>query len=209
MKPKIKKAVLLCRVSTKDKQDTQRQENDLKSFCESKGYQVSKVLKENISGSKKNEERGCIQTLLSMAKKKSFDVLIVTELSRLGRNPFEVRKIIEELNGQGISTCIQSLGIETLDNAGKVNIMSQMFLSILNEFSAMERQFIVDRINSGLDNARKNGVVLGRKTGSTESKDRFLKKYSNVIPDVSLSVRKLSRLHSISPATAQKIKSMV
>lgn len=59
--------------------------------------------------------------------------LSVWELSRLGRNTLEVLKTIEEFNTLGISLFIKNYNIETLNEDGKPNVMSQFLVTILAE----------------------------------------------------------------------------
>ena len=69
--------------------------------------------------------------------------LSVWELSRLGRNTLEVLKTIEEFNTLGISLFIKNYNIETLNEDGKPNVMSQ-FLVLK---SAISRQAKVNKFS--------------------------------------------------------------
>ena len=63
--------------------------------------------------------------------------LSVWELSRLGRNTLEVLKTIEEFNTLGISLFIKNYNIETLNEDGKPNVMSQFLVRLLvDEFTS-------------------------------------------------------------------------
>ena len=82
---------------------------------------------------------------------------------------------------------------------------------ILSEFAFVEKEILVERINSGLEQARRNGKVLGRKVGSTENKNDILKKYSKVVPDIraGISLNKCMKIHSVSKNTVIKLKRML
>ena len=85
------KAVIYARVSsTTDRQNTERQIADLTKYAEYKGMEISKVLEEKISGAKKNSERPVFDEAINFCKTNKVDILLVSELSRLGRNAFEV-----------------------------------------------------------------------------------------------------------------------
>lgn len=82
---------------------------------------------------------------------------------------------------------------------------------ILSEFAYMEKEVLIERINSGLDEAKRKGKKLGRKSGSTENKDAFLKKYSKLIPDIKagISLQKCMKIHDVSKNTIIKLKKML
>jgi len=85
-----------------------------------------------------------IQELLQKASAKAFSVIVVSEISRLGRSPLEVHKIIEEMNGLGISIHIQTMNLQTIDNSGNRSPIVSVLVSILAEFARMEREYLPD-----------------------------------------------------------------
>ena len=87
------RAVIYARVSsTTDRQSTDRQVIDLTDFATKSNYKVVKVFEEHISGAKKNTERPVLLECLEFAESNSIDVVLCSELSRLGRNCDEVLK---------------------------------------------------------------------------------------------------------------------
>ena len=104
---------------------------------------------------------------------------MVSEVSRLGRSTVEVLQIVEELTQLGVSIYVQNFGIETLKN-GKRNPVAQFMFTLLAEFARLERETLRERILSGMDEARRQGVTIGRPVGATEDKAVFLKKYAAV-----------------------------
>jgi DNA invertase Pin-like site-specific DNA recombinase len=207
---KNNRTLLAVRVSS-ELQDFQRQIDDLTVYAESRGLNIIGVISEKISGATKNEHRAGVQELLKRANSKEFDKLLISELSRLGRNAFEVQKIIEELSGLGISIVIQNLNMETLDTSGKRNSMVDLMLAIISQFSQMELRFLKERINSGIAKAQANGVHCGRKVGTKVPADAMKKKYSKVILDLKggVSIRKVAKIHSISINTVQRVKALI
>ncbi len=207
-----KRAVIFVRVSSKDdRQDYQRQIDDLKSYCENKSLEVVKVISEKISGAKKNELRPGIQKLLKLTEENAYDALVISEVSRLGRSPFEVQKMIEELSEKGISVHIQTLNLVTLDDDGNRSAMVDFMLAILMQFAKIERETLITRVRSGLERAKRQGKTLGRPKGSSEKDDKFLKKYRPVKDDIEagLSIRKISKIHDISVNTVLKVKGLL
>jgi DNA invertase Pin-like site-specific DNA recombinase len=203
-----KRAVIFVRVSTRDKQDVERQIRELSEYAQSKKYEIVEVVEEKISGTKKNIEREGIQKLFKLSEPKKFDVLLISEISRLGRNTSETLQVLEHFNNQKISIFSLNFGLETLNDNGTPNHLSIFLFTILSEISRMEREQIVERIKSGLDNCRKKGIVLGRKKGTTESREDILKKYGNVRKRLSegYSLRDITKICGVSINTIRKVK---
>ena len=77
------KAALYCRVSTFE-QTTEDQRLELTRYCEARGWNATEYLGEGVSGSK--ESRPALDRLLTDARRRRFDTLVVWKLDRLGRN---------------------------------------------------------------------------------------------------------------------------
>lgn len=146
--------------------------------------------------------------MLSRAQSARFDVLVVSEVSRLGRKPFEVSKTIEKLCEHGISIHIESLNLRTLDDHGNRSPMTDFFVAILAQFASMELETLRARIKSGLAEARRKGKHLGRRKGSVMSRDSFLRKHCRVVKDVrrGLSVRDCAKLNGVAANTVMKVR---
>src|SRR5690606_4493977 len=112
------------RVSTKDRQDFKRQVVDMTKVAERNNYKVDSIITEKISGAKSNEERLGVQKLLKGAKNGTFQKVLVTEVSRLGRNTLETLKLVEELHKCGVSIYLHDLGTETLNSDGEMNMQT-------------------------------------------------------------------------------------
>lgn len=202
------KAAIFARVSTTDRQTTDRQINDLRALCANQNWTVAHVITEHVSGAKANAERAGVQELFALAQQRSVDKIVVTEISRIGRNVSESVQIIETLTAAGVSLYIQNIGMETLLADGRPNFMFKPVLLTLVGFAEMERELLRERIRSGLDTARRKGKKLGRPTGITESADDVLDKYPKVVRELraGMSVRKAAKICDVSPNTVQKVK---
>jgi DNA invertase Pin-like site-specific DNA recombinase len=202
-----KKVLIWVRCSTV-KQDTERQIDDLTNFATKNGWQVVDVISENISGAVKNEKRPAIQSILHRGMDKAFDMVLVSELSRIGRNAFEVQKVIEHLTEYKIPIYLQNMNIATLDDKGQRNPMVDMLVAVINQFSTLERSNLIFRVKSGIAKAQANGVHCGRPKDSKVSVEQFLERYSYVAMVLSegLSLRKTARLFKFSLATVMKVK---
>ena len=144
------KVVILARVST-DKQEYERQVNELTQHSLMMGWDVAKVFANKVSGAKKNEDRSEIMEMLAYIEENKIDKVCVLEISRLGRNTLEALKVIELLNKKKICLFIKNYNLETLDAKGNVNPITSLICTILLEISSMERHTIIERMASGRD----------------------------------------------------------
>ena len=189
------KTVIFARVST-NVQDYNRQVNELTVLAKSNGWSVEAVFAEKISGAKANTERTELLNMISYVESNHIDKVLVTELSRLGRDTLQVLEVIEMLNKKEISLYIQNYAIETLTKEGKVNAMSQFLITILAEVARMERKTIRERVESGYNNYRANGGIVGRRTGYKKAEEAMKTQY---IEEIKL-LRKGYSLRNISKA---------
>lgn len=174
------RTVAFCRVST-SVQEYERQVNELSGLAQRNGWTVEATFAEKISGAKKNTERTELLRMVKYVKAHHINKVLVTELSRLGRDTLQVLQVIELLNKEGISLYIQNYNIETLTDEGKVNPMSQFLITILAEVARMERKTIRERVESGYNNFRANGGKVGRKEGYRKSDEAMKEEYAEEI----------------------------
>ena len=205
----MQQAVIFVRVSKKE-QDYQRQVEVLRAAAQSQAVQVVAEIAEKISGAKRNQEREGIQQLLALSRRGAIQKVLVSEVSRLGRSTVEVLQIVEELTQLGISIYVQNFGIETLKN-GKRNPVAQFMFTLLAEFARLERETLRERILSGMDEARRQGIRIGRPAGTSEEKAVFLKKYAAVARQLraGLSVRSTAKLCDVAINTVRKVKALL
>ena len=166
---------------------------------------------EKISGAKANAERSELLSMVAYVETNSIDKVLVTELSRLGRDTLQVLEVIEMLNSKGISLYIQNYNNETLTAEGKVNAMSQFLITILAEVARMERKTIRERVASGYKNYRENGGKVGRKQGYRKSEEAMREEYSEVFKLLKkgISLRNISKITNVSVNTIRKCKECV
>ena len=92
----MEKVVILARVST-DKQEYQRQINELTDYYNKVGWEVVRVFANKVSGALKIEEREEIRELITYVKENEVKRVVCLEISRVGRNTLEALKIIQFL----------------------------------------------------------------------------------------------------------------
>lgn len=204
------KTVIFARVST-NVQEYDRQINELTVLAKLNGWSVEAVFAEKISGAKSNKERTELLNMVSYAEGNHINKVLVTELSRLGRDTLQVLEVIQMLNEKGISLYIQNYNIETLTKDGKVNAMSQFLITILAEVARMERKTIRERVESGYKNYRANGGKVGRKIGYKKTEETIREQYTEEIKLLKkgYSLRNISKITGTSINTIRKCKSLI
>ena len=204
------KVVIYSRVSTSG-QDFTRQTEELKEYSEKMRFDVLGVFEEKVSGGKKNEERPKLMEMIEFIKENQVDKVLCWELSRLGRNTIEVLQTIKLLSENKISLFIKNYNIETLDDKGEVNPMSQFMIQILTSVSEMERTTIRQRMKSGYDQYRKRGGKVGRKDGYKKNTSQLLEEHKDVVKLLKqgYSIRKTMKLTDKSSGTVQKMKKLI
>lgn len=210
----MEKVVILARVST-DKQEYERQINELTEFCRKMNWQVEKVFANKISGAVKNEEREEIVELIEYVKSNDICRVVCLEISRVGRNTLEALKIIQTLNENGVSLYVKNYNLETLDSNGKVNPVASLICTILLEVASMERLTIKERMASGrkqyIERCRRDGVKMGRPSTYRKSDDEYRKQYQRELSLIrkGLSLANISAITGTSINTIRKIKSVL
>lgn len=204
------KTVIFARVST-NVQEYDRQINELTVLAKLNGWSVEAVFAETISGAKSNKERTELLNMVSYVEGNHINKVLVTELSRLGRDTLQVLEVIQMLNEKGISLYIQNYNIETLTKDGKVNAMSQFLITILAEVARMERKTIRERVESGYKNYRANGGKVGRKIGYKKTEETIREQYTEEIKLLKkgYSLRNISKITGTSINTIRKCKSLI
>ena len=204
-------AVIYARVSSQnDRQDTKRQVQDLERYAESQNLRVLKVYEEHISGAKKIEERQVLSECLEYCTSHSVKILLVSELSRLGRSTLQVLRSLEILHEAKVSVYIQNIGISSLQLNGEVNPIASIMITILAEMSNIERSNIQYRLNSGRKQYIERGGKLGRKPGSYKTTEQMKEEYKEVLSLLKkdYSIRNVAKLTGCSVQTVQTVKNL-
>ena len=204
------RATIYARVSSVigDRQNTERQVVDLIKYANCQGMEISKVFEEKISGAKKNNERPVLMDCLEYCKKEKIDILLVNEMSRVGRNAFEVLNTVKMLIDEGINLYMQKEQFTLLDNEGKPSMFAPIMLATLSTCASIERENIQFRLNSGRQLYIEKNGKLGRKVGSVKSREQKEQEYKNVIKELKkgTSIRRTAKLCDVSCSTVQRVK---
>ena len=204
-----KTAVIYARVSSiGNRQSTDRQVKDLSDYAVYQKMEVRKVFEEHISGAKKNDERPVLCEAIKYCKEYRIDVLLVSELSRLGRNAFEVLASVKDLLDCGINLYIQKEQFTLLDKEGKPSLFAPVMIATLSTCAQLERDNISFRLNSGRKQYVEKGGKLGRPAGSTKSQDKKREEYREVINllNKGYAIRDVAKLTGKGISTVQRVK---
>jgi DNA invertase Pin-like site-specific DNA recombinase len=204
------KAVIYSRVSSEgNRQDTERQTNELIEYAKKMGYELVEVYEEKVSGYKKNEDRPIFSRMLEEIEKGTIDKVLVWELSRIGRSVIQSLQNIQLLTDKKVSIYIKNFNLETLNDDKTPNSLSMFMVQILFSVANMEAQLTKSRMVSGYRNHIKNGGKVGRKTGSIETEEETIQKHTDIVKLLkkNLTIRQISGLTNKSTNTILKVKS--
>ena len=185
------------RVST-DRQTVENQRYEISEFCKKQEIIVDKWIEETISGTKEVENRKLGKLLNKMKKE---DILICSELSRLGRSLLMIMGILNQ--------CMQNeIQVWTIkDNYRLGNDISSKVLAFAFGLSAeIERNLISQRTKEALARKKAEGVILGRPIGSKSAKTKLTgreKKISNLL-DKNVSISAIGRILGVHRLTVSK-----
>jgi DNA invertase Pin-like site-specific DNA recombinase len=167
------------------------------------------VFSENISGfSKSMGERQELQDMLKYVRKEGIACIMVSEISRLGRNTRETLTLIHNLEEDGICLYIHNLRITLGADSEKERIFNKLIITIISDIARLESENLSYRIKSGIKNRKKEGLASGRRVGSIESRDKFLAKHKDIQKYLALgrSYPEILKLCRCSMSTIHKVK---
>ncbi len=182
------------RVST-DKQSVENQRFEILKFADQKKINIDTWVEETISGAKAVKQRSLGQLLDNLSKN---DVLIVSELSRLGRNLMEVMGILHDCMEKDVKVFTLKEGYEL----GK-NINSKILAFAFSLSAEIERNLISQRTKEALGRIKSEGKTLGRPRGS-QNKNVKLSGKEDVIKELlekRISVSAIARITGVNRLT--------
>ncbi len=202
------KAIIVSRCSTNsDRQDVSRQTQELTSKYGSM-FDIVESISYYKSATKNQDDN---KSILNYLIENDIKNVICSEVSRLGRTMKIVVDFMEVCNSNKINIVIDAYGLHTLDKNGEINPIAQAMTHMGATFANMELKQTVTRLASGRAKYIRDGGVLGRKVGSTESTKTILEKHKDVVKFLKQgqSVRNTMKLTGKSSGTVQKVKKLV
>lgn len=166
------------RISTqKEKQTTDRQRITFEQYAVDNNFKFDEIVDERITGTIKAEHRPVYNELKGKLRKD--DILIITDIDRLGRDADDVIMEFKSLKADGIR--VIALDTPYLNEWKKIqdsslyNMIADIFITLKAHMAQQEREKTVNRINQGLAVARAKGKQLGRP--KAELPKDFIKEY--------------------------------
>ena len=205
----ITSAVIYARVSsTGERQSTARQVADLTDYAVRNGLDVAEVFEEHISGAVKNEERPVLCQCLDFCISNGVGTLLISELSRLGRNVDEVLANVKRCKDNNLNIYFQKENLSIFLPDGSKNPLLNIFISVLGTCAEMEREAIKFRLNSGLKLYKEAGGKIGRKLGSFKTKEQKQEEYARVLRSLKAgkSIRDTALICDVSVSTVFRVK---
>jgi DNA invertase Pin-like site-specific DNA recombinase len=156
------------RVST-IKQSVELQLRDLESVARRSAWDVVTVFHDQgVSGATKREGRSGLDELMKAAIRKEFDMIAIWSIDRLARSTLELFNTMSDLYEKKIDLYVHKQAVDTSTPSGR------MMWQLLGVFAEFERAVIQERVKAGIQNARLNGVRLGRPKISSETVARIM-----------------------------------
>lgn len=205
----MKTAVIYARVSsTTDRQSTDRQVTDLGNYAYANNYDVVNVFEEKISGAKKNNERTVLIDCLDFCVAEKINTLLISELSRLGRNVDEVLENVRFCKNNNLNIFFQKENINIFNGDGTENPFLTIMIAVLGTCAQLERENIKFRLNSGRAKYIADGGKLGRKVGSVKSTSKKEQEYKEVIKLLKKGtpIRHIAKICGVGVSTVQRLK---
>ena len=186
--------VAYIRVSS-DKQTCSNQHFTINEYAKSHNLIINKWVEETISSRKPLEKRELGSLLRTMT---CGDTLIVTEISRLARNLYELAGILQTAIKKEISV------VSIKENyAFKNDIQSKIMAYTFGLAAEIERDLISTRTKMSLDKLKKQNIKLGRPVGAKAKCLKLAKNQRKIKEwlDKGISQAKISKLLGVHPTT--------
>ena len=203
------KAVIYARVSSVgDRQDTTRQIRDLENYSHEHSIVIDRIFEEHISGAKKTKDRPVLTECLNYCFNNNIDLLLISELSRLGRNVDDVLANVQLCKEHHLNVYFQKEQLSIFNADGKQHPFLTIFISVLATCAEMERENIKYRLNSGKEKYIAEGGKVGRKKGYQKPNEKLQEEYAGVIKQLKKGypIRMIAKNEGVGVSTVQRMK---
>src|ERR1039457_2339939 len=128
------------------------------------GIELDRTFTDKLSG--KDTNRPQLLELISYAR--NGDTIFIHSLDRLGRNLDDLRSLVTQMTGKGITVTFRKENL--IFTSDKKNPMQELMFNIMAAFAQFERELIRERQREGVQIAKANGVYKGRKQEMTSDR---------------------------------------
>lgn len=186
-----RRVALYCRVST-DRQDIDTQLFPLREFATRRNFVIkAEYIDAAVSGLK--ARRPGLDALLKAARGREIDIVLVARFDRFARSVSHLVRSLEEFQSLGIDFISLNESIDTSTPMGK------MVFVVLAAVAELERSLIVERVNAGMDRARKQGKEIGR------PRVIFDREKARELHEAGLGVIRIGKILGVSRETVRKV----
>jgi DNA invertase Pin-like site-specific DNA recombinase len=193
-----KRVAIYARVSTSS-QTTQNQIDVLTELANRQGYTIIKIYSDNgFSGTKSTADRPALNDLMTDARKKQFDMVLVWSLDRLGRSLKHCLELLQELQELKVDLFFHQQGMDTSTSSGK------LMFSMIGAFSEFERNIIRERVMAGQQRAKANGVKFGRPSKMNDGMRSAVK----LLREKGMGIKQIARELQIGVGTVYSVMSV-
>jgi DNA invertase Pin-like site-specific DNA recombinase len=171
------------RISTnKESQKTDRQKVTLERYAADNNFTFDAIVEERVSGTVKAENRPIYKDLKTKTLREG-DILVITDLDRLGRDADDTISECKDLKAKGIKLIALDIPYmnewdNTIDDS-MYNMIIDIVITLKAHMAEQEREKTVERINQGLAAARAKGKKLGRP--KAELSKEFIREYEKFL----------------------------
>jgi DNA invertase Pin-like site-specific DNA recombinase len=161
------------------------------------GWTIVNVYRDQgVSGAKSRKDRPAFDALWKDAARRRFDVIMAWSVDRLGRSLQDLVAFLSDVHGYRVDLFLHEHGVDTTTPGGKA------LFQMMGVFAEFERAIIRERIMSGLERARAQGIKFGRRPidGQKEAAIR-----ADLVA-AKAGMIKLARKHGVGVGTVQRIK---
>jgi putative DNA-invertase from lambdoid prophage Rac len=170
---------------------------ELQQYSIRSGFEIVESIEETGSGAK--HVRPKRQIIIDLARRREIDLVLVSELSRWGRNTADLLQTVQDLAARGVG--LRALNGPELD---VTTAQGELMLGLLSVISQFERSLLRERIKSGIAHARSKGTKSGLSIGRPPfKKNSFVRQ----LLDQGKSIRCIAKELKISKTTVMKVKS--
>jgi DNA invertase Pin-like site-specific DNA recombinase len=196
-------AAIYVRVSTATKvrgtdsaflQNPEVQEMPLRQMADQRGWTVSRVYSDRMSGAKEN--RPGLKALMADARRGAFQVVLVWRFDRFARSVEQLVSALAEFRRLKMDFVSHQEALDTSTPMGKA------VFTIIAAIAELERSVIRERVQAGLDYARQNGTKSGRAIG--RPKAVFNRGAVADLRKSGLSLRQIARKLGVSEKTIRR-----
>jgi len=158
---------------------------------------AEEIYHEYESGAKQNR----VELAKLMNRIETGDTIVTTEVSRITRSLKQLCDIIDFAKSKNLRLLI---GNFVIDCSGEIDHMTEAMLQMMGVFSQLERNMTIDRIRSGLANAKSKGVRLGRPKRTVDKVPKKVRDFFPMYQDGDISKTDYAKLCGISRPTLYK-----